>query len=85
MQGHQKNSEDKKVYIGCDDKVTTLKRCSNSISKKGRPFLNVRVFELYKYTSNIFDSFVLSLPSFGLSLTEGAVAQTTYCYRYSKR
>ena len=31
--------------------------------KKGRPFLNVRVFELYKYTSTIFDSFSLSLPN----------------------
>ena len=32
--------------------------------EKGRSFLNVRVFELYKkYTSTIFDSFALSLPN----------------------
>ena len=33
------------------------------VLKKRHPFLNVRVFELYKYTSTIFDSFAPSLPN----------------------
>ena len=33
------------------------------VLKKGRPFLNVLVFELYKYTSTIFYSFEISLPN----------------------
>ena len=51
------------VYHMSSDTCLTLKSCSNSISKKGRHVLNVRVFELYKYTSTIFDSFALSLPN----------------------
>ena len=31
--------------------------------EKGRSFLNVRLFELYKDTSTIFDSFELFLPN----------------------
>ena len=50
--------------------------------KKGRPLLNVRVFELYKYTSTIFDSFALSLPNQAArhvdSRRKQLVAQTTY-------
>ena len=33
------------------------------VFKKGHPFFNLRVFELYKYTSTIFDAFALSLPN----------------------
>ena len=50
--------------------------------KKGLTLLNVRVFELYNYTSTIFDSFALSLPNQAARCVDSRrkqlVAQTTY-------